>query len=365
MTTTRGPLSPDAVQRGAHWLSGDGADSDVVISSRVRLARNLAGFPFLNRATPEQRAAILTHCRDHLMHAGLAREILWVDVHKLPQVDRTLLVERHLVSKEHARGGSGPGADWPRGLAVSIPDERLSIMINEEDHLRLQVIRSGLALSEAWSQLDAADDLAEAGLDFAFSPRFGYLTACPTNVGCALRMSVMLHLPGLKLTGEIDKLRRATKELCLAVRGYYGEGTDAAGDLFQVSNQTTLGKTEEAIRHEFEKSILPQVLEYERASRRMLLEKRRRATEDQIYRALGAMKSARLLAPEEAMTQLSLVRLGVLMGLIRGISDQTITQLLLLTQPAHLQRLLAKDLDQQRRREARADLVRERLAPAN
>lgn len=361
MSDTFGPLSPVAVQRGAHWLQGEGSDSDVVISSRVRLARNVVGTPFLQRATPEQRLRVLSCCRDHIMKVGLGRELLWVDVHKLPQTDRTLLVERHLVSKEHAKGGVGSGTDWPRGLCVSIPDERLSIMVNEEDHLRVQVIRSGLALDDAWRQITAVDDLIESGLEYAFSPRFGYLTACPTNVGCGVRMSVMLHLPGLKLTGELDKLRRATKELGLAVRGYYGENTDATGDLFQISNQTTLGKNEEQIRQEFEKHVLPLVLEYERASRVLLVEKRRRSTEDQVFRALGVLRGARLLSPDEAMAHLSLVRLGVLMGLVTDVPEQAVAQLLLLVQPAHLQRLLGREMDQQKRREARADLVRERL----
>ncbi len=361
MSDAGAPIQHSAVQAGAPWLRGDGPDSDVVISSRVRLARNLAGFAFLQRAKPVERQGVFAACRDHLTSVGLAKQVIWAEVHRLPQIDRTLLMERHLLSKEHSKGGAASGVDWPRGLCVSAPDERLSIMVNEEDHLRVQVLRSGLALTDAWQQIDAVDDLIEAGLEYAYSARFGYLTACPTNVGCALRMSVMLHLPGLRMTGELDRVRRATKELGLAVRGYYGENSDASGDFFQISNQVTLGKSEETIRRELEKQILPQVLEYERASRRLLLEKRRRATEDDIFRALGLLRSARLLAPEEAMAQLSLVRMGVLMGVVQGLTEQAVTQLFLLVQPSHLQRYLGKEMDQQRRREARADLVRERL----
>lgn len=351
------PASPWAgsVQRGADWLSSAGGESDVVISSRVRLARNLARMPFVNRCTPEVRGEVLRRCRQQIIQCAVAKQILWADVHQLPAIDRQLLVERHLMSKEHGKG------DQPRGLAVSYPDERLSIMVNEEDHLRIQVMLSGLALEEAWRLADSADDRLEAGLDFAFTPRFGYLTACPTNVGLGLRMSVMLHLPGLKLTGEVEKVRRAAKDMSLTVRGFYGEGTEAVGDLYQVSNQTTLGKSESQTHHEIAQQIIPRVVEYEREARQRLVERRRRTIEDAVFRALGALRQARLLPPEEALTLLSLVRLGVLVGLVPGVSEQVVTQLVILTQPSHLQRLLGQEMDQQRRREARADLVRERL----
>lgn len=353
------PASPwsTCVQRGADWLTSAGSDSDVVVSSRVRIARNLAGLPFVNRCTPDQRAEILRRCRHQIHESGVAKQVMWSDVHKLPLIDRTLLVERHLMSKEHAKG------DQARGIAVSYPDERLSIMVNEEDHLRVQVLLSGLAIDEAWRLADEADDRLEAGLDFAFSARFGYLTACPTNVGLAMRMSVMLHLPGLKLTGEIEKVRRAAKDMALTVRGFYGEGSEAAGDLYQVSNQTTLGKAEADTMRELAAEIIPQVVQYERDARRRLMERKRRVIEDAVFRALGILRSARLLPPEEALTLLSFIRLGVLTGLVPAIKEQTVNQLVVLTQPSHLQRLTGKEMDQQKRREARADLVRERLAP--
>lgn len=381
-----------AVKRGADWLRGLGAESDVVVSSRVRLARNLAGFPFLTRATKAQRQAVLDLCRERLLNAGLARQMIWVDVHAAPQLDRTLMVERHLISKEHARGlqpgqpqkaakasaietiaqaGAGAKADTagePRGVAISLPDESLSVMVNEEDHLRLQVLRSGLELTSAFQHIDAVDDLLEGScgeskksLNYAFSPRFGFVTACPTNVGTGIRVSVMLHLPALKLAGEMDKVRRATRDMALAVRGYYGEGSDAAGEFFQVSNQTTLGRTEREILEEFEQDIIPSLVRYERESRRHLLEKRRRVLEDKVFRALGALRHARLLTPEEALTLLSDVRLGIVTGLIRDVSEQDVNQLILLTQPAHLQRVLGREMEQGERREARADMVRERL----
>jgi protein arginine kinase len=366
-----------------------------VVSSRVRLARNVAGMPFLSKATRPQRAEILDLCRDRLLFSGIAKQMLWVDVHNAPPTDRMLMLERHLISKEHAKGvvpGAAktetktPSADAPepapqgvagaalpagemRGVAISLPDESVSVMVNEEDHLRLQVLLSGLELSAAYARIDQVDDLIPGAsprtgrvLEYAFSPTFGYLTCCPTNVGTGIRVSVMLHLPGLKLTGELDKMRRATRDMNLAVRGYYGEGSEAAGEFYQISNQTTLGKPESQILHEFEQEIIPQVINYERQARRLLLEKRRRLLEDKVFRALGILRHARLLSPEEATTMLSDVRLGVVTGLVKGVTEQDVNQLILLTQPAHLQRVLGREMDQNTRREARADMVREKLA---
>jgi protein arginine kinase len=366
MNDAQAVLPDESIHRGAPWLSGTGGDCDVVISSRLRMARNLAGFPFAGRCAAAQLQQVLDLCREGLRVAGVRPvgpgALAWVEVHRLSQLARTLLVERHLISKEHAKGqhnSEGPGT--PRGVAFTLPDESLSIMVNEEDHLRLQVLRSGQSLAEALALADRVDDQIESALDFAFQPRLGYLTACPTNVGCGVRMSVMLHLPGLKLTGEIEKMRKAAKDLQLAVRGFYGEGSDAVGDLYQISNQTTLGKAEAGILQELTETILPEVIGYERLARRILLEKRRRVVEDQIFRAWGTLRSARLLAPEEALSMLSLARLGVLMGLIREVDEPTVTQLFLLAQPAHLQRFVGRVLDQQERREARADLIRHRL----
>jgi protein arginine kinase len=354
-----------AFEASTEWLRGEGESSDVVLSSRVRLARNLAGAPFAAKASKQNRLATLEACRAQILRSSIAERIVWVDLHETPPLDRSLLVERHLISKQHSKGkpGSGSPNDDPRAVAISIPDERLAIMVNEEDHLRIQGIRSGLALSAAWRDVDQVDDKLEAGLDYAFSPRFGYLTACPTNVGTGLRMSVMLHLPGLRLTGEIDKVKRAAEGMNLAVRGFYGEGSDAVGDLFQLSNQTTLGKTEAKILHDLENQIIPRVVEYERESRRDLLTKRRNVIEDAVWRAWGLLTTARLLTTEEAMQALSLVRLGCLLEILKQADQKLINQLMLLVQPAHLQRVLGRELDQDHRRFARASLVRGRLDP--
>lgn len=367
-------------ESGTEWLRGEGPSSDVVMSSRVRLARNLAGVPFVNRAGAADRQHCLDLIRAQVLKAGLAEKIMWANLHELGAAERSLLVERHLISKQHAKGrppaastpshGSGSGSasatsgahDDPRGVAVGLPGERLSIMINEEDHLRIQVIRSGLALDEGWAEIEQVDDKIEAGLDYAFSPRFGYLTACPTNVGTGLRMSVMLHLPGLKLTGDIEKAKRAAQDMNLAVRGFYGEGSEAAGDFYQLSNQTTLGKSERVILQDLQHEIIPQVIEYERVARRTLLAKRSTALEDQIFRAYGALTHARLLTTEEAMQLLSHLRLGVVLGLVKHIEQRLVNQLMLLIQPAHLQRVLTKEMDQEQRRAARASLLRSKLA---
>lgn len=340
---------------GAQWLRDDGRDGDVVVSSRIRLARNFAGFPFLSRARREDRRQIVRIARRDIMEGGVAPEMLWIDLSEAPPLERSVLVERHLISKQHAKG------DEARAVAISSPDESLSIMVNEEDHLRIQVLRAGLALSEAFEHIDEVDDRIEAMSDFAYSTRFGYLTACPTNVGTGIRVSVMVHLPGLKMLGEIDKVRRAARGMSLAVRGFYGEGSEAVGDFFQVSNQTTLGKSERDVLGDFERNIIPKIIEYERLARRTLLEKRRAVLEDRVFRALGTLRYARLLKAEEAIEALSFVRLGASLGVITNVDVAMVNQLILLTQPAHLQKLLKKEMDQAQRRIERATLTRQRL----
>ncbi|MDX2115760.1 MAG: protein arginine kinase [Planctomycetota bacterium] len=338
----------------AEWLRTDTPENDVVLSSRVRFARNFAGYPFLSRARRDDRKQVLARARRDILDGHVASRMMWIDLNETPPLERSLLVERHLISKQHAKG------DEPRAVALS-PDERLSIMVNEEDHLRIQVIRGGLSLDAAFEQIDKVDDRIEQQSDYAFSQRFGYLTACPTNVGTGVRVSVMLHLPGLKLTGEIEKVRRAAKGMSLAVRGFYGEGSEAVGDFFQLSNQTTLGKDERGLLADFEGDLVPKVVEYERLARRSLLDKRRVILDDKVHRALGTLLHARLLKSEEALEMLSYVRLGVLLNVIDGVDLATVNNLVLLTQPAHLQKALKRDLEQSERRIERATLVRQTL----
>ena len=234
-------------------------------------------------------------------------------------------------------------------------------MVNEEDHLRIQVLRSGLQLEEAWEQINRIDDKLESTLDFAFHPRFGYLTACPTNVGTGIRVSVMLHLPALKLTGEIEKVFRAAKDMRLAVRGLYGEGTEATGDFYQISNQTTLGKSEDEIISEFKNQVIPKIIAYEDHARKMLLSERLAALDDKVWRALGLLRSARLIEAEETLIALSHVRLGVNLHRVKEIDINKVNELFLLTQEAHLQKVLGKKLDGDARRAARAEFIRNRL----
>jgi protein arginine kinase len=367
--------------RATEWLRGDGPESDVVLSSRVRLARNLVGFPFVHRCSREDRLAVMGMVRRRLesftVPQGGSRiapadvSFGWIPIHELSAVDRTLLVERHLISNNLAKGYSTHGAktakppegaaEFPRAVAHGT-DDRHAVMVNEEDHLRIQVIASGLALDQAAEQADRLDDFLEEGMELAFSPRFGYLTACPTNAGTGIRCSVMLHLPALRLSGEIEKVKRAAHDMTLAVRGFYGEGSDALADLYQISNQTTLGKTERVIRHELSAEILPKVIEYERIERHKMLEKKRRLVEDQAWRALALLRHARLLTTEETLAALSLMRLGSVLGLLPGVEPPLVNHLLLLCQPAHLQAVTGRTLDPERARAARADLMRERLA---
>ncbi|MCZ6815728.1 MAG: protein arginine kinase [Planctomycetota bacterium] len=344
----------DLIQKPAEWLRGEGPMSDIVISSRIRLARNVAGFPFLSRATDEQRCELTSILRSNIDGAATGGQWTYLDIEKLDELDRQILVERHLVSRNHAESKGS------RGASVS-KNERVSVMVNEEDHLRIQVLRSGLQLREIWEEINHIDDKLEDRIDFAFHPRYGYLTACPTNVGTGIRVSVMLHLPGLKLTGEIEKVFRAAKDMRLAVRGFFGEGTEATGDFFQISNQTTLGRTEEEIIDGFSRQVIPRIIEYENIERRKLLEGRVLALDDKIWRSYGVLKHCRTISSDETMLHLSHLRMGVNMGRIKILDLATVNELFLLTQPAHLQKFFGSRLNGEQRSEARADCIRRRL----
>lgn len=347
----------DLTGHAGEWLRGTGPMSDIVISSRIRLARNVMGYPFLTKCSRAERQSLEHRVRDVILASGVAPQTFYVDLDTAPQVDRDLLVERHLISKPHA------SADGSRGVAVG-ESETLAIMVNEEDHLRIQVLRSGLQLEEAWDQINQIDDKLESKLDWAFHPRFGYLTACPTNVGTGIRVSVMLHLPALKLTGEIEKVFRAAKEMRLAVRGLYGEGTEATGDFYQISNQTTLGKSEEEIISDFKHLVIPKIIDYEHHARRTLLNDRTVALDDKVQRAVGILRHARLMSSDETLSLLSHLRMGINLGRVKDVDIKTVNELFLMTQPAHLQKLLGRKMDGDVRRAARADFIRKRLGGA-
>jgi protein arginine kinase len=335
------------------WLRGSGPESDIVISSRIRLARNLAAFPFTNRASTYQKAEIETLLRERIAKIELSPRLGYVNVPGLSTLDRQFLVERQLISRELAT------ADGPRGVALG-PQETVSVMVNEEDHLRLQVMRAGFTLSEAWQEIDRFDDMLEERVTYAFSEEFGYLTACPTNVGTGMRASVMLHLPALEHTKQIEKVFRALQKINLAVRGLYGEGSRASGHFYQISNQVTLGKSEQQILHEIQTNIL-EIIHYERVARNSWLRENKQGLQDRISRAHGTLCSATMMTSEETMELLSFVRLGINLQLVDDLTIRTVNELFIHTQPAHLQKLMGATLDGEERNSARAQYLRTRL----
>ncbi len=345
----------DLTRQTSEWMRGAGPMHDVVISSRVRLARNLAGMPFLSRCSDEQKTGIVERLRTEILAGGLAKDLFYVDVAAASQLDRHLLVERHLISRQHAE------SDHQRGVAIS-GDETIALMINEEDHLRMQVLRSGMQLHEAFDEINRIDDALGERVDFSYSDKFGFLTACPTNVGTGLRVSVMMHLPALKLSGEIEKALRGARDMRLAIRGLYGEGTDAIGDIFQISNQITLGLSEERIVEEFTGVVVPEFLRYERAAREALLKHNPTEVDDRIFRSLALLQSARKITAEETMYRLSMVRLGIYIERIKGLDLKATNELFLLAAPAHLQKVHGDEVAEDKLDEVRAEFLRQRLA---
>lgn len=340
----------------APWLVAPGPDQDVVISSRARIARNIDGFPFVNVAESHDHARIVELASKELNRISSVQAATFLDLETTGPLKRKLLVERHLISSHHAE------REHPRAVAYDSAQERLSIMVNEEDHLRVQFVRPGLDLHAAYQQLERVEEELESCFDFAFSKRFGYLTACPTNVGTAVRFSVMLHLPALAISGELEKVQNAARAMSLAIRGSAGEGSESDANLFQLSNQTTLGKSEAELLDAFQSHIIPQVVEYERAARRTLLDRRRVHLEDRVHRAHAVLSSARVLDHDECTSLLSDLRIGVASGLIDSIELHTVNALLLITQPGHVQQACHRELDQSERRIERAKLCRQILS---
>jgi len=347
----------DLATSSGEWLRGSGPESDIVISSRIRLARNLADFPFISRATDADRAEIekILHGRvEALREAGKApRDTLYLKVSDLPDVDRKFLVERQLISREHA------DSEGARAVVID-PAERFSVMINEEDHLRIQVMQSGLALTEAWEHINRLDDLIEEQVTYAFNEMLGYLTACPTNTGTGVRVSVMLHLPALAITRQIEKVFRSLQKISLAVRGLYGEGSQAMGDFYQISNQITLGRTELELVQQVG-DIVPVLIDYERRAREFLVRESQQSLHDQVSRAYGILRTAQTISSEETMHLLSRVRMGVNLGLIQDVEIRDLNELFIRTQPAHLQKLRGVELDTADRNIERARYLRMHL----
>lgn len=322
-------LLPDG---GMSWLDASGPKGSIVLSTRIRLARNLEGYAFSQRARDSDRTSILTRVEEAVAASDRLGGGVAFRLDRLERGDRQLLHERHLVSKELA--GLDPETR-PRPGAALLVQGPIGVMVNEEDHLRLNGLRSGFALEDAYAHLEAAD--AELGrlLPFAFHGEFGYLTSCPTNAGTGLRASVLIHLPGLVLTKEIGKVLQGLSQVGLTFRGLYGEGSEVVGNFFQLSNQTTLGKSEEELLDHLGK-IVRQVIEYEEQAREILLREATTIVADKVWRAYGTLRHARTLTFEETMNLLSGVRLGAGLNLITGLSVYTLNKLLIFTQPAHL-----------------------------
>jgi len=344
-------------QAVGEWLRGTGPESDIVMSSRVRLARNVAQFPFVSRATDQDRVEIERFLRERIAASSVGRNLDYIDVGGLEEVDRQFLVERQLISRElaEAQGARSVGIDGR---------EQVSLMINEEDHLRIQCVHSGLDLTGVWEQIRRVDDEIDRVVPYAFHARWGYLTACPTNVGTGIRVSVMLHLPALVMTRQIDKVFRSLHKISLAVRGLYGEGSQAMGDFYQISNQTTLGKTEEELVEQVG-DVVPVLIEYERRAREFLVRETQQNVHDQVSRAYGILRTAQTITAEETMQLLSRVRMGVLLGLIGDIDISDINVLLVRTQPAHLQKLRGLELDSKDRNIERARYLRQHFEAGN
>src|SRR6058998_693938 len=325
----------------------------IVMSSRVRLARNLKEAAFPGWAKKPERVRVLELIRPAVEALPDMKDAFSEAMDSLSTLDKQILVERHLISREHAAKSGGSGLVLNR-------EETLCVMINEEDHLRMQALRPGLQLRQAWTAIDQADSMLEKKLEFAFSPELGYLTACPTNIGTGIRVSAMLHLPGLVLGEQINPIIQSVNKLGLAVRGLYGEGTEALGNVFQVSNQMTLGESEADIVERLSK-VLNQIIEHEENARASLLEKKPKTVYNHIGRAYGILANAHSISSKETMNLLSLMRLGVDFGLFAELDRALVDELFIVTQPYDLQRRYSDKLSAEERDLLRADMLRERL----
>ena len=330
-----------------------GPHDRIVMSSRVRLARNLADFAFPGWAKKPERVKILETVLPAVSALPEMADSFAEAMDNFTALDKQILVERHLISREHAAKNVGSGLVLNRA-------ETFSVMINEEDHLRMQALRPGFQIREAWNAIDRFDSALEKKLNFAFDNELGYLTACPTNLGTGIRVSAMLHLPGLVLAEQINPIIQSVNKLGLAVRGLYGEGTEALGNVFQVSNQMTLGESETVIVERLEK-VLSQIIEHEENARQTLMEKKPKLVFNHIGRAYGILANAHSISSKETMNLLSLLRLGVDMELFPGTQRSLVDELFLITQPAHLQKQVSDKLSAEERDLIRADMVRERL----
>ncbi len=330
------------------------AKTAIVLMTRIRLARNIAGQPFPGWAKPAQREATFKACRAAVAATAPMKRAFNLGIAELSDLERQILVERHLISRElsGAKGGAG---------VVINKDQTFSVMLNEEDHLRIQVLRAGFNLKKAWNAITELDTALEESLDFAFSPTLGYLTACPTNLGTGMRASAMMHLPALVISNQMEKVVRAVNQLGMVVRGLFGEGSDASGSIFQISNQTTLGESEEEIIKRLS-SVLQSIVENERNAREKLLEADAGKLLDKIGRAYGILQNSHVLSSSEAMNLLSLIRLGVDLAVFPDASRALIDRLFIEAQPGHLQHVQKGEFEPGQRDVLRAARLRAEFA---
>lgn len=337
------------------WMKKDGPDSDIVLSSRIRLARNLEEYKFPLLASMEESYAVIKHVGDALTQEEFnligTLEVFQID--EMKTNEKRVLVEKHLISPHLADHSK-------HGAVLLDHDESVSIMVNEEDHLRIQCLLPGFQLEKGLNKANEIDDWVEKHLTYAFDEKRGYLTSCPTNVGTGLRASVMMHLPALAMTHQLNRILPAINQLGLVVRGIYGEGSEALGNLFQISNQLTLGKSEQDIVEDLQGVVL-QLIQQERSARELLLDESRLQLEDRVHRSFGILAHSRMIESKEATQRLSNVRLGIDLGLIKGLSGNILNELMILTQPGFLQQYAGEVLTPDQRDERRATLIRERL----
>lgn len=340
----------------SEWMRGSGQDSDIVISTRVRVARNLQHLPFPLLATNQQSSEVLERLTGVLRDQEELKELgpfHTITLDDMEELDKKVLVEKHLISPALAN-------ESRNGAVILNEDESISIMINEEDHLRIQCLYPGFQVHEAWDRATALDDIFEDKVDYAFDDKSGYLTSCPTNVGTGLRASVMMHLPALVMTQQINRILSAVSQVGLTVRGMYGEGSEAVGNLFQISNQITLGQTESEIIDNLH-SVAVQIIEHEKTARARLLSESKLRITDRVMRSYGILSYAAVMESKEAAQRLSDIRLGVDLGLLQGPPSSVMNELTVMTQPGFLQKRFGELMKPGERDVYRAQLIRETL----
>lgn len=337
------------------WMREKGPDSDIVLSSRIRLARNFADVSFPPVASELELSKIQQFFKKYYekQSFGNYKDFEFLAMSDLTSIEKRVLVEKHLISPYLAKNAQKAGSMISR-------NEQVSVMVNEEDHIRIQLYFPGFQLTKALEETFKLDDWLEAKVNYAFDETKGYLTSCPTNVGTGMRASVMMHLPALVLTNQVNRMIPAINQLGLVVRGIYGEGSEAIGNLFQISNQITLGKSEEDIVQDLQ-SVVGQLIEHEREARKRIMAQSTTRLENRIFRSYGVLEYSRIIESKEAATCLSNVRLGIDLGIIKNVSQNILNELMVLTQPGFLQHYAKKVLTPNERDVLRAELIRERL----